>query len=519
MSKSTNLLLIVPAFFFAIAYVWLAYWAPVGIDSGVYIHAGRVVGGGGIPYVDFWDHKGPLLYVLSAAGLTVGGGSVAGVFLLEGALVTAAVLVSTHIWAKLSGAVGAALVGIALLLSYLALFEHGAMTETWLFPFTLYAYTLVAGVLVTGSARAERRLAGAAVALGIAGAIAGLTRINNGVGPFLAALILMISAGRHWPQVLLGLTAGFALIVAPTLVWLVVNGAGPSFVEQYLLFNLIYSSSATAAERLDSGANLVQAVLVCALVPLVVFLAGVSSGASSQGERNKKNQAAMAFLAIAAADLSSQLLSGLGFLHYAVIVLPALAVSAVLLLPGSVSRLAAEREARLFRGAMLGVLLAASSLGAARAVSSLLAARSAGLTNPASPLHMLATQVDHLTRPSDRILLLGAETAVLAVTGRSSATRMSYDFPLTSSMYRASPEVLMRHVQEAKAASPALVIRWAQRCGYASGCPRSAAGQDMDHLQNWVDAHYRVRATIAGRELLSPVNLHDQGAEGFPVTP
>ncbi len=52
-------------------------------DSGFFMYAGRAVLEGKIPYRDFWDHKGPVIYYLNALGLLLGGGSAAGVWGLE----------------------------------------------------------------------------------------------------------------------------------------------------------------------------------------------------------------------------------------------------------------------------------------------------------------------------------------------------------------------------------------------------------------------------------------------------
>jgi hypothetical protein len=54
-----------------------------GRDNGVFLYGGQQVLLGGIPYVDFWDHKGPLIYYINALGLLLGKGSRWGVWGLE----------------------------------------------------------------------------------------------------------------------------------------------------------------------------------------------------------------------------------------------------------------------------------------------------------------------------------------------------------------------------------------------------------------------------------------------------
>lgn len=54
-----------------------------GQDNGVFLYAGQQILQGDIPYRDFWDHKGPLVFYLNALGLALASGSRWGVWILE----------------------------------------------------------------------------------------------------------------------------------------------------------------------------------------------------------------------------------------------------------------------------------------------------------------------------------------------------------------------------------------------------------------------------------------------------
>jgi hypothetical protein len=54
-----------------------------GQDNGVFLYGGQRVLAGDIPYLDFWDHKGPLIYYINALGLFLGSGSRWGVWFIE----------------------------------------------------------------------------------------------------------------------------------------------------------------------------------------------------------------------------------------------------------------------------------------------------------------------------------------------------------------------------------------------------------------------------------------------------
>ncbi len=78
--------------------VVLVQYAPAcakvpGRDAGVFLYIGDRILNGGIPYLDVWDHKPPVIYFINAFGLLVGGGSVWGVWLLEFVALYSAALV------------------------------------------------------------------------------------------------------------------------------------------------------------------------------------------------------------------------------------------------------------------------------------------------------------------------------------------------------------------------------------------------------------------------------------------
>jgi hypothetical protein len=54
-----------------------------GQDNGVFLYAGQQILAGEVPYLDFWDHKGPLIFYINALGLMLVSGSRWGVWLVE----------------------------------------------------------------------------------------------------------------------------------------------------------------------------------------------------------------------------------------------------------------------------------------------------------------------------------------------------------------------------------------------------------------------------------------------------
>ena len=48
-----------------------SFVAEQGADSSVYLYVAKGILEGDVPYLDRWDHKGPLLYILDLFGLLI----------------------------------------------------------------------------------------------------------------------------------------------------------------------------------------------------------------------------------------------------------------------------------------------------------------------------------------------------------------------------------------------------------------------------------------------------------------
>lgn len=58
-------------------------------DFSIFSYIGSVIRSGGLPYVDAWDHKPPLIFYLNAIGLSIADGHLIGIWLLEVVFLTA----------------------------------------------------------------------------------------------------------------------------------------------------------------------------------------------------------------------------------------------------------------------------------------------------------------------------------------------------------------------------------------------------------------------------------------------
>jgi len=210
-------------------------------DGGFFLYAGSQILQGKIPYIDFWDSKGPAIFYINALGLLMGNGSRWGVWFVELIFVFGTLLVLYRSLSKRWG-LGAALFGVTMAaLGLQVALGLGNYTEEYALLFNAI------GLYIFLSTDTEKNYS---QYLWI-GALFGLSftfRANNIGG--LIAILLAVSVfylfKRNYLETLkidLALMAGFIVpLLLWTLIFAVLHGAG-DMIYASILFNFSYSTA------------------------------------------------------------------------------------------------------------------------------------------------------------------------------------------------------------------------------------------------------------------------------------
>ena len=301
--------------------------AAVGSDNAMYLTMGTALARGCAPYVDVFDHKGPLLFILQGLPQAVGGGyNLTAVFLQETTALFACLLVVYALAKKLSCP------PIAAQLAYLALtcafMDGGNLTEEYTNLPTLLA--LYMALCVFGQAQIPQKLFAPAVVMGICTAAAFMLRANNALPLF--TLISVLAAGllvkRRFAQLgqcAAGFTLGLLLVFLPILLWLAAKGALSAAWYGAILHNMMYAES-------GSGSRF-AALFVTAYGHMATAIAALSCvGALIVFKKRRAPLLACAMLAAAAAGGLAAFLSRKFYIHYLMLGIPLAAVGFAALL-------------------------------------------------------------------------------------------------------------------------------------------------------------------------------------------
>ena len=173
-----------------------------GFDSAVFKTMGLAVWEGKTPYVDIFDHKGPMLYFINALGMGMLPGNW-GVFVLQ---IFSLFFVFLCVWQSvrlfLSSRLSAVLIALGVLLLFVSM-QGGNLCEEW--ELLAIAPALYASLLFLRSDFSRRRVWGTGLALGMAVAFCFFIRPNDAVsmpGGMAFGLFLFLLAEKRYKALL-----------------------------------------------------------------------------------------------------------------------------------------------------------------------------------------------------------------------------------------------------------------------------------------------------------------------------
>ena len=183
-------LLMAAGYMFLFAYNNTPLGAAIGSDNAMYLTMGTALAKGWAPYVDVFDHKGPLLFALQGLPQWIGGGyNLTAVFLQEVVALFACLTVVRALARALScPPVWAQLVYLAMTCAFM---DGGNLTEEYTNLPTLLA--LYMALRVFGQEKIGEKLFLPAAGMGVCAAAAFSLRANNALPIF--ALVAVLAAG------------------------------------------------------------------------------------------------------------------------------------------------------------------------------------------------------------------------------------------------------------------------------------------------------------------------------------
>ena len=428
------------------------------IDSAFFALAGRMVRDGQVPYVAFWDHKPPLIYLINAFALTLSSGAVWGIW-----LVTVAALVATlgMAWLAWRPTVGptAAVIGIAWAAFSVGIVAPFNLTEGFMLP------VQAATMLVLARWSPLRR--GAFVpglAVGALAGVAFMLRPNligtpAAVGATMVTALLLTGRAQQLPALIGGGVVGAALVASPILIWLGMNGALGSFREQVFHYNTVYSAASWLSRARAAFEGVANATAYgTLLLPFIGWLVVAHRFVVRRRSATPKPVLLFALL-WAPMEVLLAAVPGRTYMHYfALLLLPlglltAIAACEAFVLVARAGPAAVTERWRRAAAAVVCAAIAVVPLG-----RTLIGIRDSGLRGErAEQVDATARYLREHTPANSRLFVWGHAADVYLFANRAPASRFVYPLALLTPRY-ASDTLVAGLVEELRASAPPLIV-------------------------------------------------------------
>lgn len=393
-----------------------------GTDSSVYLYAAKRMTEGQTLYVDFFEHKGPLLYWLNYLPVKLGNGNPGALWLLEllllfldGMLVCriAGIFVKERWMRALTAAIVLYPLGFY--------FEGGNFTEEYALPMLLAGMYIFLNFMAGDRRELPVRkifLAGVLCALVI------LLRINMIVlfGTYSLVLVCFFikeKRGADLSRSIAAFAGGVLTGLAPAGIFLWVKGMLPGFWDAYVTYNMQYSVGSNGI------GDILRAVYVFwTREPLLPLSLLVLTGMLFRAWKDKEEcqvWICLAGLLTLAVSLYGTAMSGRTYGHYAMLLLPCFVVPAAVLVKITQEHLKNGWITALLCG--LALFTAAPKNAAGFGINILDTFREN------EEQKEIAAYMEEHSKPEDHVIVLGNYCYYYLESGRKSESRFFYQNP------------------------------------------------------------------------------------------
>ncbi len=213
-------------------------------DSGVFMTVGTQMKNGMTPYLDTFDHKGPVLYIINYLGVLIN--PVSGILVFEFIALFVAIIYmykTARLVLEKRGLAWFLSVAVFSLYFTLNVIDRGNLTEEYAFPFIAMALYEFMKYLIKGETSLFRIFM-----VGVGFACVLMLRVNMVAiwGVFGVAILIKLIIEKKYGELLkfvLAFFGGAMIVVAPIMVWLISKGALDAFIDVYIKFNSEYTNT------------------------------------------------------------------------------------------------------------------------------------------------------------------------------------------------------------------------------------------------------------------------------------
>jgi len=434
-------------------------------DSGIFIYISWELLHGKILYKDLWDHKGPIIFLLDALGLVLGGGSPQGVWLIEILSLT----ISGYLGFKVLSSVfkvRAALFGtIIWLITLISILEQGNLTEEYALPFQFLALYIFSKLSATKEILKRFILH---FFLGVSCGITFLLRANL-IGIWIAIfIILSIERFYHKQYRILfyeyiSILAGLFIAVLPFLIYILHYNILEEAISAIWNYNRIYTN-VSITSKLESSFNTINylgssGANICIIFGFLFSIYAIKYNMVNYEQNLLIKTNILGF--ITTIILSG--LSGRFFAHYSIAYLPVLAIT-ISFLYWNVEKIQNNENSKNKSISNYILISLIISFGYFPFFYNLSTIKNNLKNIP--PEKTIAEFIMNKTEKNNYVLIWGSRPYINFLARRSSPTRFLYCFPLVTRNYT-HEKIIHTFMEELNTRKPSIIVDLSPWCNMA----------------------------------------------------
>jgi len=245
-----------------------------GRDSSAFALIAKGILSGKTPYLDLWDHKPPMIYLVNFIGLLITPDSFWGIYIIQVLFLLAAVFLLVKIANRKLGYLE--LLFLVLFFIQLNLRLSSGGNSTAFYP-QVFQLGLIYLVTKDNSTNHNPRI------LSLIGSFAAIVLLfrQTSLGIFAAWLIFELLAngirkpGSWIKKTGFWLLIGFVLVALPILVYLLLSNSLNHFIDQAFIFNKYYIQDRTKQEFLEAAVSHLRTLTSFGILPFAVLGVGI----------------------------------------------------------------------------------------------------------------------------------------------------------------------------------------------------------------------------------------------------
>lgn len=228
-----------------------------GVDSSFFMFTGRMVRDGKVPYLDFFDMKGPLIFFIQALGQWICDGKM-GIFLVQIIFLMVSMWLAYGIARQFVREAPAFLIVILNLLVLWATCTGGNLTEEFSLPPVLLSCLLAAVYVRSGKGEHPPLYAGV---YGACFACLALIRVTNAafICGIIGSVLVVLVRGKRWKNLVWnmgGFLLGAGLCFLPVAAYFLAHGAFREMIYGTFQFPFLYSNDGVSGRSASTWMSL-----------------------------------------------------------------------------------------------------------------------------------------------------------------------------------------------------------------------------------------------------------------------